>query len=207
MLFSQYTWGDFFKVAFGLAVPYYSYVAWAYFREDIREFIREKGRGGAKLATAGSGSTAAAGEEEDPDDDSFYVVRRYTDAAATSGSAAVAAPAETMAVVDESARSVEVDSQVQAVEEEEAPVLAATPIVAGDALPESMMFGLVGAEEAIEEQSVTELVDSAKHLQREEDGMIVAGEASSPQARSLAEVINSQGGQKPKGLTGIHFGR
>jgi len=54
-MFGQYSWWDFIKVVLALAIPYYAYVLWTYYREDIRERIGNRGQskdaGGRTLAT------------------------------------------------------------------------------------------------------------------------------------------------------------
>lgn len=41
-MLSQYSWWDFIKFVLALAIPYYAYVLWVYYREDIRDWWRNR---------------------------------------------------------------------------------------------------------------------------------------------------------------------
>jgi hypothetical protein len=73
-MFSQYSWWDFIKFVLALIVPYYAYVLIKYYREDIREWISNRGH--TDLAPA----LVAQQEEEEPQrSSSLYMVNDYSD--------------------------------------------------------------------------------------------------------------------------------
>ena len=68
-MFSQYSWGDFIKFVVALAIPYYAFVAWKYYREDIRDWISNRGQNKTP--------EPAVEEEEDEDDSALFPVNHY----------------------------------------------------------------------------------------------------------------------------------
>jgi hypothetical protein len=72
-MFSQYSWWDFVKFVLALAVPYYAYVLIKYYREDIREWISNRGH------TDLTPATVAQQEEEDEPSPSRFMVNDYSD--------------------------------------------------------------------------------------------------------------------------------
>jgi hypothetical protein len=66
-MLSQYTWWDFAKVV-GIALfSYYAYVIWTYYREDIREWINNRG----------SKPLQENPSDEEEDSSGLYAVRQY----------------------------------------------------------------------------------------------------------------------------------
>ncbi|MBD2703374.1 hypothetical protein IC229_22210 [Spirosoma sp. BT702] len=66
-MFSQYSWWDFAKVVGVTLVVYYIYVLWTYYREDIREWISNRG----------SQPPQPAPIEEEEDSSALYSVKSY----------------------------------------------------------------------------------------------------------------------------------
>jgi hypothetical protein len=73
-MFSHYSWWDFAKFVLVLLVPYYAFVAWKYYREDIREWFG--GRGEANPSPAEEGIS----EEEEPSS-SLFEIKDYSESA------------------------------------------------------------------------------------------------------------------------------
>lgn len=201
-MLSQYTWWDFIKVVGTGLVIYYAYVAWAYYREDIREWISNRGQ------PEQSAPAQADEAEEESDDSSLYSVSSYTEDTTP-------APAE--AINEEPDPVAESDEEEAESEPVPEPVTAqANPddsqaIVAEEVIPGSeadLVFEMTIQIEPIKpaERSLGAVVRSAQSLQVDEQGRLLADEDATADTKELADTLNEQKGFGSV-LSGINFNR
>ncbi|MVM33894.1 hypothetical protein GO755_27910 [Spirosoma sp. HMF4905] len=177
-MLNQYTWWDFAKVVGVAVVVYYIYVFWKYYREDIREWIANRGTKPAK-------SDSGAVEEEDSS--GLYSVKNYENR-----------PYETLQMNPATAPD-EVFPSTSSLNETE---------LTGIAIYQDAEFTLPlqGTVQRSTERSLSELLNTAQRIMLTETGKLSSKDPSDTEADKLATVINQQ--KESKGLlTGIPFTR
>lgn len=197
-MFSQYTWGDFFTFILALAIPYYAFVIWKYYRQDIREWILSRGRNDAV-------SPATATSEEDDDASDLYSVSHYASDLPQREpviSKTTAAPAPD---------PVPQGSPYQAQQPTNQPgnTSASEPDLAGMALdeddsPDFHVPILIEADQ-LEERSLADVIKAAQRVTTDEAGVLSPVDSTDVEASNLADVVNQQ--QAKKALSGISFNR
>jgi hypothetical protein len=178
-MLSQYSWGDFFKFILVLAIPYYAYVIIKYYREDIREWLSNRGQSPAPVS---SDSTS------DDDDQPLF--------ATTSYAASAHAPAAETSMVAAPPLS---ETQPQSAQFSAGPVITQDDDISG--------FDLSGVGEITRpgEQSLTEVVETANRLVVDDQGAVTPADQEDQAAVKLANIINQQRGKAA--LTGFNFNR
>ena len=213
-MLSAYSWGDFFKVVGALGVPYYLFVVWTYFREDIRDWVARK-RSGEEKAGLPPEQPATAVEDEE-EQQPFYLVRSYQPSAVQP-----AEPARATLPGDQTGGGqLKPDTALEEADEleiqdvgpervgEEADLLAPAPL-ADDrmaVLPEGFEIPLSVFSDPLEEISLDDIAQVAGSLNRGQAGGVIAKDPADEKAVRLADVINQQEA-KPSALAGISFKR
>lgn len=190
-MFSQYSWWDFIKVALLVLAVYYAYVLWVYYRQDIREWIRNRGeKPDAKPVSAES--------EEEEDNSSLYGVRHY---------APESVPPQTTDLNEHEVDSVNqnlADSERNGTHE---PDLNGIALNQEQAIGEETDFSIpILAEiEQPTEESLEKLMDAAQRVQVDDQGQLTPNDPLDQSATTLAEVINQQ--RNSAALADIKFNR
>lgn len=195
-MLSQYSWGDLIKVVLVALIIYYAYVLIKYYREDIREWISNRG---SKPDTQPSTE-----ESEEADHSELYAVNHYEP-----DHKEQVEPASTR----EATRQPDTTSQGSSYQAAGSPVSTTTPAqepdLKGIALdqdePSEFNVPILAEVERPTEQSVDELISAAQRLQANEEGTLVPNDPADVVAANLAEVINQQ--QNRAALAGISFNR
>ncbi len=185
-MLSQYTWWDFFKVEGTGLVLYYAYIAWAYYREDIREWLSTRGQ-----KPEADSPAVNEPEDDDVDERSLYNVQTY-DAASKSVSAPVRP---------------ELQVQPAPVETALAQTLLADQAVPTDS-PDEFNFELTGTIEPLmpTERSLSKVIKAAQGLKVDQQGRLLADENAGSDTKELANTLNEQNGVGAL-LDGINFNR
>ena len=196
-MFSQYTWGDFFLFCLALAIPYYGYVIWKYYRHDIREWLSSRGRNDAV-------SPATITNEEEDDASSLYSVSHYASDLPKPVPVVSQAPAPAPDPVPQG-------SPYQALQATDHPsdTNASEPDLNGVALdeddaPDFHVPILVEADQ-LEERSLADVMKAAHRVVADEEGVLSPIDSADVEATNLADVVNQQQGKKA--LSGIPFNR
>lgn len=204
-MFSQYSWGDFFKFALVLVVPYYIFVAWKYYREDIRDWFANRGQ---------TNSTQAVTEEESNDlDDDVFTVSHYDSDLSTVP--AVTAPHTTEAKLkpgewlpapanDGITPELKKPLPAPFTEESQEAVEIQGPAVNDEADDSFSMPVLVQAENT-QELSLDAIISAAGRIAPDEAGVMEAVDATDEQAVRIANVFNHQLGKEA--FAGFAFNR
>ncbi|GAB3788611.1 hypothetical protein GCM10028818_55490 [Spirosoma horti] len=181
-MFSQYSWGDYFKFMALIGAIYYAFVLIRYYREDIREWISNRGNSNERKAQPVEESE----EEEEVDSANLYSTKQYTSSKAPVQNNQ--APAATTA--SWSAPADDIDLSGETVDEH-----------SGNG------FQLPLAVEAVRpnEQSVAELQEAASRTETDEQGTVRPTDPKDKAAERLARIINDQQGNQA--FSGISFNR
>ncbi|RCR67067.1 MULTISPECIES: hypothetical protein [Larkinella] len=203
-MFSQYTWGDFFKVTGIAAVIYYAFVAWKFYREDIRDWVI--GRGSKNPIQQPSEKGPIDDEEEEAD---LFMVRNYPATPSIGNtSAGLAGQVEKPTVENvqdvkaekpKSVRKRPAKAKSTIEKPQQAIDLPVVP-VASEIDPNSLFMPITGIVVPQGEKPLDEVVTSAKEIEVQSDGTVSAKPDSGEESNLLAEVIN---GQKRKSLGDI----
>ena len=186
-MFSQYSWWDFIKFVLALVIPYYAYVLWTYYWEDIREWISNRSQSESTPVT----QQAEVDDEElehsmftvndySNDDRSGSVVNRpkpATQAAEWLPTPATATPAPVAQPYQEPEYE-ELELQGAAVEEQ----------------PERFALPVGMEAENPQEQSIDELRSAAERITTDEQGRVSPIDTDDKPAARIAEIINQQQG-------------
>jgi|GEM_PF-4761792 len=191
-MFSQYSWWDFFKVVITLAIPYYGYVAWKYYREDIRELISNRGQ---------RSTPQPAVEEEDEDDESLFAVSHYESVPSTPKAPSASAthepklkPGQWLPEVAETTSPVITASRPIGDESAAEPVDLQGPAVAESAV-EGFSLPLGLQTENPQELSLELVIDAAGRISPNDEGIYAAVVVNDEPAQRVATVINNQQGR------------
>lgn len=180
-MFSQHSWWDFAKFCLALAIPYYAYVLWTYYREDIREWLTNRGEKSEPVA-------ALADEVEDEDDSSLYKVSIY----APEKKAVPASSVQNDQGTDYADEEPNSPAPPYANAQPEADLHDA-PVIA-DEQPTGFGLPLVVNAYRPGEQSVETVLENAKELVVNEDGTVAAADPTKQEVNELAAVMNQQRG-------------
>lgn len=187
-MFSQYSWWDFIKFVLVLAVPYYAFVLWKYYREDIREWISNRGH-------AQPPATAPEINDDEESDSSIFTRTDYLKTDEQTTSVPVASrqpqPAEWLpapsAVTQHSSSRPDTDADELDPQEVE---------LKGPELDNNaeVVFGLPVLQlgDNAGEESVDELRNAAGRLATDEQGNLTPRDAQDKPAARIAEIINQQ---------------
>jgi len=183
-MLSQYSWGDLFKVVLVALIIYYAYVLIKYYREDIREWISNRGNK--------PDSQSSIDEPEVTDHSSLYAVNQYTPV--NSGQPApAAAPAASGSETSSLGRAYQV------------PEPDLKGVILDQDEPTEFSFPIQAEAVRPAEQSVSELISAAQRVQANDEGALIPNDPNDKAAATLAEVINRQ--QNRSALAGISFKR
>lgn len=186
-MFSQYSWWDFIKVVLVLAIPYYAYVLWTYYREDIREWISNRGRS----QDANPPTPVTIEEQEDETESTLFVVNDYTDSQPpTSENSRQSTRHQSAEWLPEPAVSTSTSPVPVINPPEPEAVQLQGPAVADET--ETVGFALLMQSENAEEQSVEDLGAVAQRLTNTGNGLLKPKDVSDQPAARLADIINQQ---------------
>lgn len=194
-MLSQYSWWDFIKVVGIGVILYYVFVAWTYYREDIREWFSNRGQ--PVPATTELLQT----EEEDPQPGSIFTVTDYSKSAGSKATESAPIPAPPIAAPAPVATEQPLPSTRQAVDQptSEQPMADEEVDLAGPAVIDQPTdaFGLSVAEEptSLAEQSIDDIISAAGRLEADEQGILSPIDADDKPAARIAAVINNQQGK------------
>ncbi|WP_138994197.1 hypothetical protein [Larkinella sp. C7] len=193
-MFSQYTWGDLFKVLIPLLVVYYAIVIWKFYRKSIRDKISR--RGSAELTA----QTEIDQEEEGSENEAqlLYTVRDYPTTAVASAPAPAAkkkarskpkpkaaptpAPAEPTEVASGGLSTPSVETEPKF-----------TPVPVFESItPDDLFIAIEGVSIPQGEHPLEDVVNAAMTLEKQEDGTVVASETSDEQGALFAKIFNDQ---------------
>lgn len=169
-MLSRFTWLDLFVVGGIITALYYGYVAVVYYREDIREWLSNKGK---KTPAGTAGTTTQSDEEED--EANLYSVHSYGDSEPVEPEPAPVAAATP--VVAEHA-----DQELN---------------LAGAVIEEQEPFALPvnGTVVRPTEERLDDLVVAADGVSKDESGKAKAKDEQNQPAVRIASMINYQAGQ------------
>ena len=192
-MFSQYSWWDFTKFVLALAIPYYAYVIIKYYREDIREWISNRGqKDPASVAQQ-------TDEEEEEEPSSRFSVNDYSDEPHHTTDQPKSAewlpsPAITQPEVIQPEVTAEQPAQAndQPDHEEYDEYELQGPDV--DDQPEHFGMPVLIQTESLQEQSIDEVRSAAGRLAKDEEGRVTPVNAEDKPAARIAEIINQQQG-------------
>ena len=187
-MFSQYSWWDFAKFVLALAIPYYAYVIIKYYREDIREWISNRGqKDPASVAQQ-------VDEEEEEEPSSRFSVNDYSDEPYQTTYQPTSAewlpsPAATQPVAT-AEQPVQANDQPDREEYDEYELQG--PDV--DDQPEHFGMPVLIQTESLQEQSIDEIRSAAERLTKDEEGRVTPVNAEDKPAARIADIINQQQG-------------
>lgn len=189
-MLSQYTWWDFFKVVGTGLVLYYAYIAWAYYREDIREWLSTRGQ---KPET--DSPAVQEPEDDDVDERSLYNVQTYDAPSPSANVPVIPEPNVQPAPVE----TVTASTATQ--------TLLADQAVPTDS-PDEFNFELTGTIEPLKptERSLSKVIKAAQGLKVDQQGRLLADENAGSDTKELANTLNEQNGFGAL-LDGINFNR
>lgn len=197
-MFSQYSWWDFAKFCLALAIPYYAYVLWVYYRQDIREWLSSRGRND-------SVALATATQDDEDETSDLYSVNHYQPAPAKPAAEIPTKPA--IATPDPSSQ--ETPYQAQQSTDREGEVAQSDPDLNGVVLDEeetpAYFVTILAEADRPEELSLAEVMKAAGRVESNEEGVLSPIDPADGEAANIAEVINQQ--QAKKALSGIAFNR
>jgi hypothetical protein len=170
-------------------VLYYAYIAWAYYREDIREWLSTRGQ-----KPEPASSPVDEPEDEEVDERSLYNVQTY-DSVSPSVSTPVAPQPQQPAPVE----TVVAPAATQ--------TLLADQAVPTDS-PDEFNFELTGTIEPLKptERSLSKVIKAAQGLKVDQQGRLLADENAGSESKELASTLNEQNGFGAL-LDGINFNR
>ena len=197
-MFSQYTWGDFFKFLLAILIPYYAFVIWKYYRHDIREWISSRGQSAVP-------SPALAVNEEDDDTSDLYSVSHYApDSPQPESPVSKASTNPTPDPVPQGS-----PYQAQQPLNQSGESSAPEPDLTGMALDEDdapdFHVTIPVETQQLEERSLADIMKAAHRVTADEEGVLSPIDSTDAEAVNLADVINQQ--QAKKALSGISFNR
>ena len=203
-MFSQYTWGDLFKVLIPLLVVYYAIVLWKFYRKSIRDKISR--RGSSDLAP----QPEIDQEEEGGKNEAhlLYTVRDYPSTAV----APVPAPAAKKkarskpkaAKATPSAETKEAASGGQSAPSvKNEPEFTPVPVFES-ITPDELFMAIEGVVIPQSEHPLEDVVNTAMTLEKQDDGTVVASETAGEQGVILAKIFNEQ---KSSALAAFQFTR
>lgn len=183
-MLSQYSWWDFAKFCLALLIPYYAFVIIKYYREDIRDWISNRGQR-EQPATS-------VDEEEDEEVPSFLVTTDYRDqpappvapsavhSSAVNQSYPASAPAGRQPLpVDVQADQAEPDMSGPGVDDQD---------------EASFTMPILMEADNADEQSVDEFISAAQRVARDQSGVVTPVDTADKPAARIADIINSQQG-------------
>lgn len=197
-MLSQYSWWDFFKVVGTSLVIYYAYVAWAYYREDIREWFSSRGQPAPATTTL-----ATEEDEAEPDPGSIFMVKDYSAQNRQRSTPPAPVPAPPIPTPSEPAQAVAESTNPQqkptpqqtvenkAIDEE---VDLAGPVVSDQS---ATVFGFPVADEpeSLSEQSVDDIISAAGRIEADEQGVFSPVDDDDQPASTVSAIINNQQGR------------
>ncbi len=202
-MFSQYSWWDFAKFVMVLAIPYYAYVIIKYYREDIREWISNRGqKDPASVAQQ-------ADEEEEEEPSSRFRVNDYSDEPHQTTDRPTSAEWLPSPVVTQPVATQPAATKAEVIQPE---VMAEQPVQTNDQPDQEEYddYELQGPDvddqlehfgmpvliqtESLQEQSIDEVRSAAERLAKDEEGRVTPVDAEDKTAARIADIINQQQG-------------
>lgn len=176
-MFSQYSWWDFVKFALALAIPYYAYVLIKYYREDIREWISNRGQKDP------APTADQVEEDEEEPSSSRFTVNDYSDEPTSVSQQPQSA--EWLASPASAEKPLQFDDP-----EDQAEYELQGPDVKDQ--PEHFGMPVLIHTENLQEQSIDEVRSAAERLTKDEQGRVAPINANDKPAARIAEIINQQ---------------
>jgi len=182
-MFSQYSWGDFFVFYFTIAALFYAFVLWKYKRHEIRDWIQSRGK---KEQPAASATDEEENEEEEVAA-KFYQVSSY------SGTQSRAATDP----VDNAQSATQSRSQAPSTRNEQTqPAELPGAEVLVDDQPSGFELPILVEGYRPQEQSMDEILETAKGLVVDEKGVVAPADPADKKAAKLAMAVNEQQGNR-----------
>ncbi len=179
-MFSAYSWGDFFKFILAIVIPYYAFVIWKYYRYDIRNWYNNRGQKDKPAPSA-----APEGNEDEDEDElitsNYYKVNTY--------SSAQSQP------VGNSQESQRPDPQQNNQQGSPVADLPDAEVINEDQ-PNGFELPILVEGYRPQEQSVDELMETAKGLVVDQEGAVAPKDPADKKAAKLAVAINEQQGNR-----------
>jgi hypothetical protein len=172
-MLSRFTWLDLFVVGGIITALYYGYIAVVYYREDIREWLSNKG----KKTPAGAAVTTTQSDDEE-DEANLYSVHSYGDSEPVEPAEPEPAPVVAAAPVVAKHADNELNLAGTVIEEQE-------PF----ALPVN------GTVVRPTEERLDDLIVAADGVSKDESGKAKAKDEQNQPAVRIASMINYQAGQ------------
>lgn len=197
-MFSQYSWWDFIKFVLILAVPYYAFVLWKYYREDIRELINNRGKAAPEELSKASDDD----EKEEVDETGLYAVKTYSDPAPVS-------PVETKRVdkpATPAPKEVEKQEPVAEYSSEDHDVDLPDGYIVNEESGGTFNVPLVTEVVRPAERSLADVLNAARRVTADERGALTANDPNDADATEVATTINKQNGFDSL-LSGVSFNR
>jgi len=178
-MFSQYSWWDFIKFVLALAIPYYAYVLIKYYREDIQEWISNRGQ--PSLVPVGPEI-----DEEEEHSPSLFSVKDYSKPAEPDSAQWLPSPSPgSQPSARQPAQTINEPLQDE--------IVLQGPAV--DAQPETgFAIPVVMTADNVSEQSIDEVISAAGRLTADQQGRVVPLDADDKPAAKIADIINQQNG-------------
>jgi hypothetical protein len=193
-MFSQYSWWDFIKFILILAVPYYAFVLWKYYQEDIRKLISNRG----KTPQAASAESSDEDEEEVEDTD-LYSVKTYSDAVADTNVEPEQKPQPSTLPSNKTAEERQSVYQRHDVDIPEG-------VLVNDDSANTFEMAIVAEVVRPTERSLSEVINAARRVTADQTGALSANDPNDTDASEVATLINEQKGFNSL-LSGVSFNR
>lgn len=181
-MFSQYSWGDFIKFCLALVIPYYAFVAWKFYRDDIREWISSRGQKNQPTLTD------EEEEQEEGDPGKYYTVNSYS---GTQTPPAIPTAESTRPAAQSGKQPPSVDSG-----RESAPAELAQTALVADNQPSGFELPILVEGYRPQEVPIDQILETAKGLVVDERGEVTAKDPADKKASKLASALNEQQGNR-----------
>ena len=180
-MLSQYTWWDFIKFVLLLAVPYYLYVLWVYYREDVRDWLSTRG---------GDGSKPTVPDDEEDAPGTFFTVKDYSDSQGKESSDAWEEPKVNEERHIDTPTDESVPRGIPASEKTDIEIELQGPEIRQQ--PDVFSLPLYMQADNAEEQSIEDIRKAVERTSVDESGNRKAKNEGDKPAVRIADVINQQ---------------
>jgi hypothetical protein len=180
-MLSQYTWWDFIKFVLLLAVPYYLYVLWVYYREDVRDWLSNRG---------GDRSVPAESEDDEDLSGTFFTVKDYSVEQKVEADDSLATPRVRKDMQDESRMDGSAPESIPLPEKPDQDIELRGPEIKQQ--PDVFAIPLFMPSDNTEEQSIEDIRKAVERTSVDETGNRTAKDKKDKPAVRIADIINQQ---------------